>query len=55
MLDNPADLAAGKEIYQSICKTCHGAAGEENKIGPNLADDYWLHSGGIKRDNSQEY
>ncbi|MCC6372943.1 MAG: c-type cytochrome [Bacteroidia bacterium] len=48
MLDNASDLAAGKEIFQSICKTCHGALAEGNKIGPNLTDDYWLHSGGIK-------
>lgn len=47
MLDNPADLAAGKEIFLATCSACHGKLGE-GTVGPNLTDDYWLHSGGIK-------
>ena len=29
------------------CAACHGSAGEGG-VGPNLIDDYWVHSGGIK-------
>lgn len=46
-LTDPADLAAGKEIFTGICSTCHGKLGEGNSIGPNLTDDYWLHGGSI--------
>lgn len=48
MLTSAEDIKAGQEIFQSICKTCHGNNGEGNKIGPNLTDDYWLHGGSIK-------
>ena len=48
LLTSADDLKAGEEIFQSICKTCHGAKGEGNKIGPNLTDNYWLHGGSIK-------
>ena len=47
MLDNAADLAAGKEIFLATCSACHGKFGE-GTVGPNLTDDYWLHSGSIK-------
>lgn len=47
MLDNPADLDAGKELFISTCSPCHGKFGE-GTVGPNLTDDYWLHAGGIK-------
>lgn len=42
---DPADIAAGKEIYMSsdqICFTCHGGNGQ-GMVGPNLTDDMWLH------------
>lgn len=47
-LTGEADLNAAKEIFTTICATCHGKHGEGNSIGPNLTDDYWLHGGGIK-------
>jgi len=37
-------MNGGKKIFQSKCATCHGMFGEGG-IGPNLADEYWLHGG----------
>jgi len=46
-LKDPADLAAGKEIFMSNCVACHRAdAG--GQVGPNLTDDKWILGGGIK-------
>ena len=38
-------LTQGKAAYDAKCAVCHGQAGEGG-IGPNLADDYWIH--GVK-------
>jgi cytochrome c oxidase cbb3-type subunit 3 len=47
LLTDPADLAAGKEIFTTNCAACHRAdAG--GQIGPNLTDDNWILGGGIK-------
>ncbi len=47
LLTEPADLAAGKEIFITNCAACHRAdAG--GQIGPNLTDDQWILGGGIK-------
>lgn len=43
-LSDAAEISAGKEIFLKNCIQCHGAAGEGG-IGPNLADNYWLHGG----------
>ncbi len=40
----PETVAAGLAIFAQNCAVCHGNAGEGG-IGPNLADDYWLHGG----------
>ncbi len=40
------DIQKGKEIYISNCAACHGKLGE-GTVGPNLTDNYWLHSGGL--------
>ena len=46
-LTAPAELAAGKAVFQANCIPCHRAdAG--GAIGPNLTDKYWLLGGGIK-------
>ncbi len=41
------DLGVGKSIYELNCSVCHGKAGE-GLVGPNFADEYWLHGGDIK-------
>jgi cytochrome c oxidase cbb3-type subunit III len=46
LLTDAADLAAGKEIFINNCSACHGREGE-GTVGPNLTDEYWLHSGGV--------
>lgn len=46
MLENPADITTGKEVYTANCSACHGKAGE-GTVGPNLTDKYWLHGGSI--------
>lgn len=43
--EDPADIAAGRELYMStnqLCFTCHGGEGQ-GMVGPNLTDDYWMH------------
>ena len=47
LLTDPADLAAGKELYTTNCAACHRADGG-GQIGPNLTDDEWILGGGIK-------
>jgi cytochrome c oxidase cbb3-type subunit III len=41
-----AGIAEGKQIFQKSCYMCHGSNGEGG-VGPNLADEYWLHGGSI--------
>ncbi|GGH77324.1 cytochrome c oxidase cbb3-type subunit 3 [Filimonas zeae] len=47
LLNDGASLEAGKKIFTSVCAACHGTDGGGG-VGPNLADDYWLHGGDIK-------
>lgn len=42
-----ADLANGKQIFQTNCVACHMTDGGGG-IGPNLTDDSWILGGGIK-------
>lgn len=39
-------IAAGKVLYNASCVACHAADGGGG-IGPNLADNYWLHGGSM--------
>jgi mono/diheme cytochrome c family protein len=45
ILNNPSLLAKGKMQYKIRCLVCHGPKGQ-GSVGPNLTDDYWLHSKG---------
>jgi len=45
LLEEPAELASGEEIFKDKCALCHGEFGE-GLIGPNLTDNYWLHGRG---------
>ena len=46
-LASESDLASGKKIYTMHCVACHGTLGEGG-VGPNFADEYWIHGGSIK-------
>lgn len=37
-----SDMAAGEDIYNKICVTCHGKFAE-GLVGPNMTDPYWIH------------
>lgn len=47
LLTDAADLAAGKQIFDTNCVACHMADGGGG-IGPNLTDQHWILGGGIK-------
>ncbi len=46
-LTDAPSLDLGKGIYIGKCAVCHGQKGEGG-IGPNMADEFWLHGGSIK-------
>ncbi len=38
------NLKIGAELFATkTCVTCHGANGEGNAIGPNMADEHWIN------------
>ena len=45
LLEAPAELTSGEEIFKDKCALCHGEFGE-GLIGPNLIDNYWIHGEG---------
>ena len=47
LLNDPASIDAGKQIFATNCVACHTADGG-GLVGPNLTDDYWINGGGIK-------
>ncbi len=47
LLTSADKLKSGEAIYISNCAPCHGKKGEGG-VGPNLADEYWIHGGSIK-------
>src|SRR5690606_36947530 len=42
-----AALEEAKTLYVQNCAACHGADGG-GTVGPNLADEYWLHGGTVQ-------
>jgi cytochrome c oxidase cbb3-type subunit III len=38
-------VQSGKNIYAAKCAACHGPE-LQGLIGPNLVDEYWIHTGG---------
>jgi cytochrome c oxidase cbb3-type subunit 3 len=44
MLSRPEVIAEGKQTFTTYCAACHRADGG-GLIGPNLADDSWIHGG----------
>ncbi len=45
LLQDPAALASGEEVFSNKCALCHGDTGQ-GMIGPNLIDNYWLYGKG---------
>lgn len=43
---NSEALQKGQSIYTAKCFACHADKGA-GLVGPNLADDYWIHGGKI--------
>ncbi len=43
---DPAVLDLGAARFGRSCASCHGAAAQ-GLIGPNLADDRWIHGGSV--------
>ncbi len=44
MANDPAAVSAGQQVFSNYCAACHGPDGG-GLIGPNLADEAWLHGG----------
>lgn len=45
-LSDAGSLEAGRKIFITACAACHATDGG-GTVGPNLADDYWLHGGSL--------
>ncbi|MDI9339364.1 MAG: cbb3-type cytochrome c oxidase N-terminal domain-containing protein [Sediminibacterium sp.] len=46
LITDAAELAKGKDVFVASCAACHGREGQGG-VGPNLADEYWLHGGSL--------
>jgi cytochrome c oxidase cbb3-type subunit 3 len=44
LVSNAEMISKGLEIYTGKCLACH-AQGGAGLVGPNLADNYWIHGG----------
>jgi cytochrome c oxidase cbb3-type subunit 3 len=46
VLEDPASIAKGMNVYNTYCMSCHMESGRGG-IGPNLTDDYWIYENDI--------
>ena len=46
LVTDAESLGAGEKIYKANCVACHGVFGEGG-VGPNFADEYWIHGGSV--------
>lgn len=46
MTKDAKEVEEGKEVFTKNCVSCHRADGG-GLIGPNLADDYWIHGAAV--------
>lgn len=46
LLTSESSITSGQKIFSMNCAPCHGTEGQGG-IGPNLADNYWIHGGSI--------
>lgn len=44
-MKDAAMVSAGQAKFDEVCAACHGQKGE-GLVGPNLTDEYWLHTDG---------
>ena len=44
-------MKAARDLFTTTCASCHAADGG-GLIGPNLADDHWIHGGTIAQINA---
>jgi cytochrome c oxidase cbb3-type subunit 3 len=44
-MNDPEAVKAGAAKFAEVCASCHGEKGE-GLVGPNLTDDFWLHTDG---------
>jgi cytochrome c oxidase cbb3-type subunit 3 len=42
LAEDPAVVAAGKDVFLGTCASCHGQQAN-GLVGPNLTDKYWIH------------
>ena len=48
-VNDEKSLREAHEIFSIKCASCHGKQGQGVKgLGPNFADQYWKHGGGVK-------
>lgn len=46
LMNDEKSLTAGGILFKEKCAVCHGDKGE-GKVGPNFADEYWIHGGSV--------
>ncbi len=47
-MKSEGEMGKGKTVFAQKCASCHGPQGQ-GTIGPNLADNFWIHGGSISQ------